>query len=461
LQDSTPTFLMVSTSKPDLPLEGLTPPTKEENLRSHIVPTWYPPGADAQDEEQKQRCPPFEWHFPRRFFIPSRIASRNSDLMEAVNDFHFAMMNDHGRNKFYLDALRKVISKDSLVVEVGTGSGLLAMICAQLGAKHVTAIEANRSLAGLARHNMRQNGLEGRVTVLNKMSTDVTEADLPHGRADVLVSEILGTLMLSESALEYMEDARLRLLKPLHNHVIPHSGVQYVTLVQCPKLDTITTARTWNGLDFSGFNALKDTVTLFFTKQIGCRVNTLDYINMTERLPLLTVDFSRDKHGEYPKEQRIRTRVKAAGTVHAAVYSWEVRSSNLSMATHLEATKDNFARDMQWGQGVQMLDDYVASEQLTMDRKSDDDGGGNAPSMPLYVEEGEVIDVVVLFADDGILMQCLVERVDAQGNAIGLEQFYDSNGSSSISSPVSEKTENNMVQAEIKKLDITEAGEKD
>jgi len=374
--------------------------------------------------------------------------------MEAVNDFHFAMMNDHGRNQFYLDALKSVITKESLVVEVGTGSGLLAMICAQLGAKHVTAIEANRSLAGLARHNMRQNGFEGRVTVLNKMSTDVTEADLPHGRADVLVAEILGTLMLSESALEYMEDARLRLLKPERNHVIPHTGIQFLTLVQCPKLDTITTARTWNGLDFSGFNALKDTVTLFFTKQLGCRLNTLDYINMTERLPLLTIDFSKDKHGKHPREKRFRTRVKTTGTIHAAVYSWEVGSRNLSMSTHLEATKENFARDMQWGQGVQMVDDYVASEQLKMDKISDKDGGGSFPSIPLHVEQGEMIEVIVVFSDDGILMQCLVERVDIQGNAIGLDKFYTSNVSSSIGSIESETSENRTVQSELKKLEI-------
>jgi len=444
---------------PDLPVQGTT--TQKEQLKTQIIPTWYPPGADAKDDKQNQKCPPFEYHFPRNFFVPSRIASRNSDLMEAVNDFHFAMMNDHGRNQFYLDALKKIITKESVVVEVGTGSGLLAMICAQLGAKHVTAIEANRSLAGLARHNMRQNGLEGRVTVLNKMSTDVTEADLPHGRADVLVAEILGTLMLSESALEYMEDARLRLLKPNHNHIIPHKGIQFLTLIQCPKLDTITSVRTWNGLDFSGFNALKDTVTLFFTKQIGCRLNTLDYINMTERLPLLTIDFSKDKHGEHPKEKRFRTRVKTTGTIHAAVYSWEVGSCDLSMSTHLEATEENFARDMQWGQGVQMVDDYVASEQLRNNNIPDQDGGSSYPSIPLHVEQGEMIEVVVLFAEDGPLMQCLVERVDIQGNAIGLEEFYSSNTCHSIGSIESDDSENRTVQTELKKLNIGERKEND
>ena len=72
----------------------------------------------------------------------------------AVNDFHFAMVNDHPRNEFFRKALTKVISPATHVLEIGTGSGLLAMIAAQLGAQHVTAIEANGHMAALAREKL-------------------------------------------------------------------------------------------------------------------------------------------------------------------------------------------------------------------------------------------------------------------------------------------------------------------
>ncbi len=56
-----------------------------------------------------------------------------------------------------------------------------------MGAKHVTAIEANSHLAEIARNNIRKNGMADRIVVLNALSSDVTAADLPHGKADVLV----------------------------------------------------------------------------------------------------------------------------------------------------------------------------------------------------------------------------------------------------------------------------------
>jgi protein arginine N-methyltransferase 7 len=391
-------------------------------------PSWYPPGADAHRalrESGEERVTEFQEEFEPHFHVASRIAERNSELIEAVNDFHFAMMNDTQRNEFYQESLRKVITPESVVVEIGTGSGLLAMICARLGAKHVYAIEANSSLAKLARANARANGLDHRITIVNKMSTEVRARDLPHGKADVLVSEILGTLLLSESALEYNEDARKRLLKP-GAAVIPRRGTQHVTLVSCPQLRSITTVSGWGGIDFSRFNALKDTSSLLFTKQVGCRFNAMDYARVTERLPVVSVDFAEDEHASHALEKRIRCRALRSGVVDAAIFSWEVTSPGrdgdgrpLQMTTHAEDTLDNFPRDMQWGQGLQLVDDHVASERL-FEEDCAARGDGCTPSVPLELEEGEEIDVVIKFAEDGVLMQCLVERIDGDGRPVGL-----------------------------------------
>jgi len=341
--------------------------TKKEERSTEAAhkPSWYPPAADEDPENENI---PFENQFDDHFHVPSRIAQVNSELIETVNDFHFAMMNDVQRNQFYYDALKAVVGTETVVIEIGTGSGLLAMISAKLGAKHVTAIEANRSLASLARYNIRKNGFEDRVTVINKMSTDVRPEDLPFGKADVLVSEILGTLLLSESALEYNEDARKRLLKK-DGSVIPGDGVQCVTLIQSEKLDLISTARNWKGLDLASFNRFRDTSSLIFTKQLGCRITHLNYKPMSLRIPIIRCDFSKGTcDAAPPRERRIRFHALETGTIHAAVYSWEVHSpiadgTKITMSTHPEDTVNQLARDMQWGQGIQLLDDYVASEE--------------------------------------------------------------------------------------------------
>ena len=50
---------------------------------------------------------------------------------------------------------------------------------------------------------------------------------LEYGDPDVLLSEILGTLLLGESALHYVSDARRRLCKPKGVTVVPEHGCQF------------------------------------------------------------------------------------------------------------------------------------------------------------------------------------------------------------------------------------------
>lgn len=370
---------------------GKGTPTPEQGIK----PAWYPPGADSKRSPEHG----FEQDFEPGFWVPRRLAGKPSELIMAVNDFHFAMMNDHPRNEFYFNSLRQVITKDSVVVEIGTGSGLLSMICCKVGARHVTGIEASQYLANLARKNIAANGFADRVSVVNAMSTEVSERDLPNGRADVLVSEILGTLLLSENALQFNADAHTRLVKR-GGHVIPRLGTQFITLVESKKLDSITSAAKWNGLDFAAFNQLKDTASLLFTKELGCRLSTLDPVSVTNRIEVFTVDFAEDQADSVPSRRVIRTRALRDAIVHAAVFSWEVYSGldkKFKMSTHAEDTVDNFERDLQWGQGLQVIEDLTGGESTALPK-------------PLRVRQGDVLEIEITIAQGGALLQCAVRR---------------------------------------------------
>ena len=135
-------------------------------------PSWLPPAADAAGEHNL-----FGRDFEEHFWVPPRLMDKSLELVETANDFHYAMVNDHPRNEFYRLALAKVVVPDTHVLEIGTGSGLLAMIAAKQGAR-VTAVEANRHMAALARSIIAANGLSDRVRVINKLSTDIVAADL-------------------------------------------------------------------------------------------------------------------------------------------------------------------------------------------------------------------------------------------------------------------------------------------
>ena len=104
--------------------------------------------------------------------------------------------------------------------------------------------------------------------MINKLSTEVKlGVDIPR-RADLLVSEILGTLMLGESALSFVADCRERLLVP-EAIIIPAAGCQYISLVESADLASITSVKGFDDVDLEGFDALQDTANLVFTKQCG------------------------------------------------------------------------------------------------------------------------------------------------------------------------------------------------
>ena len=122
---------------------------------------------------------------------------------------------------------------------------------------------------------------------------------------------------------------------------------------------------------------------------------------MSKKVSIADVDFSTDAPGFLAEEARHRIKAEKTGTIHAALMSWEVTGDDaktITMSTDPERTRDNFARDMQWGQGLQLLEDAAAA------------GSAGAP-VPFQVVEGEELDLVVRFSEDSVVVQVMLERV--------------------------------------------------
>src|SRR5690242_16313428 len=107
------------------------------------------------------------------------------------------------------EAIRRVVGPDDVVLDVGTGTGILAFFACDAGARRVYAVERQHS-ADAAAMLARQFGYADRITVLHRRSTDV---ELPE-RATVLTTETIGPLVFNEGILEIVVDARRRLLTP-------------------------------------------------------------------------------------------------------------------------------------------------------------------------------------------------------------------------------------------------------
>ena len=119
------------------------------------------------------------------------------------------MISDRVRTDAYAHALRDAVTPDSLVLDIGTGTGLFALLACRFGARHVYAVEPSDAIA-VARDIARANGYSSRITFIQKRSDRV---QLP-APVDVIVSDIRGILPMCQTSLQSIVDARCRLLAP-------------------------------------------------------------------------------------------------------------------------------------------------------------------------------------------------------------------------------------------------------
>jgi len=94
--------------------------------------------------------------------------------------FHASMLNDRRRTAGYLASIRDIVKPGDVVVDIGTGTGILAIAAVRAGARHVYAIEEAR-IARVARTLFEANGMTDHITLIRGRSTEVK---LPQ-RADV------------------------------------------------------------------------------------------------------------------------------------------------------------------------------------------------------------------------------------------------------------------------------------
>ncbi len=144
-------------------------------------------------------------------------------------DFHHSMLVDEGRTAAFRNAITTSITPGDVVVDVGSGTGVLALFAAKAGAARVYAIE-REPIIEVAREIAECNGLSETIIFVEGSSLDV---ELPE-RADVLVTETIGNIGLDEGIITFVEDARRRFLKP-DAAVIPRNVDVVASLVSVPR----------------------------------------------------------------------------------------------------------------------------------------------------------------------------------------------------------------------------------
>ncbi len=220
--------------------------------------------------------------------------------------WHVPMMNDRERNDAYDAALRAAVTPESRVLEIGTGSGLLAMMAARAGAKSVTTCEAEPAIAAAAERVIAANGFAGRIRVLAQLSTKVELEE----KADLLVSEIFSSELLAEGVLPSIADAKRRLLKP-GARVIPAAGGIVLALFGGEGAAANLHAADSAGFDLREFNRLAPRRQLIHRRDLGIEL-------LSDPVEALRFEFEREAPPP-PAARRLRVPVTRDGRCYGLV----------------------------------------------------------------------------------------------------------------------------------------------
>jgi SAM-dependent methyltransferase len=173
-----------------------------------------------------------------------------------IGSWYFSMVQDSERHRLYAEAFAATIRPGSIVLDIGAGTGLFAMMAARAGAGLVVAYERNPAVAAVARRSVARNGLSDRVKIVtgDALDAEVGE-DLPR-HADVLIWDNLANNLLGAGGVATVEHALRRLLVP-DAPVIPARAEVRVALAHYRK-PADRTMSVVEGFDLSAFNDLQE-----------------------------------------------------------------------------------------------------------------------------------------------------------------------------------------------------------
>lgn len=265
-----------------------------------------------------------------------------------VPRWHFPMLADEGRNQAYARAIAAKVRPGDIVLDIGCGAGLTAMLAARAGAKHVYTCEQQPLIAQAAEKVIKQNGLGDRITVIPKMSHNlVVGVDLPEP-ADVVVSEIVDTMLLGEGALATLVDAMHRLAKP-NARAIPERGTLKAQLVQSDELLNLWRPREAMGFKLEAFHRLANVAQITPNDLSACPMKPLGAAK-----DLFQFNFLRPSM--MPAQTTERLACTAFGTIHAVLVFFEM---DLSPGIKIS---NGLSSGGHWGRTAFLLNRPIPSE---------------------------------------------------------------------------------------------------
>ncbi|MGH8885876.1 MAG: 50S ribosomal protein L11 methyltransferase [Egibacteraceae bacterium] len=154
----------------------------------------------------------------------------SESILDWDKDFHNLLLNDHIRMVAFKAAIDETVKPGMVVLDLGTGTGILAQWALQAGAVRVYGIDLDETILATAVERIAAAGCGDRFHAIHSLSF---EAEIPE-RVDVIVSEIMGNLADNEDFIRILMDARRRFLND-GGSMLPDRVASYLVPVAAKK----------------------------------------------------------------------------------------------------------------------------------------------------------------------------------------------------------------------------------
>jgi len=290
---------------------------------------------------------------------PELMNVRGKLAASRVPLWHIPMLAHTARNEAYEAAIKAKINPGDIVLDIGTGSGLLAMMAIRAGAAHVYACELNPTIAGAARDIIDRNGFADKITLIEKHSSQIVIGqDMPE-KADLLVTEIFDNGLVGEGALPTIGHAWQALLKP-EARTIPEAATLKACVISSPHFKSYHQITEVNGFDLSPMAALAHPMGY---KDVNFDFKTSDTdMALSEAFTLFKWNFT-----EIPAQSfqtNIQFQAIQSGTANAVMMWFDLHlSDDITFSTEAPHPQDH------WREVCQMIrqpSDIHKSDNLTL-----------------------------------------------------------------------------------------------
>lgn len=246
------------------------------------------------------------------------------------------MLSDHIRTLAFAEAITAVVKPGDTVIDVGTGTGILAMFAARAGAAASWGLELT-AMADWAERLAADNGL----TAVHIRRGDAATFRSPTP-AHLVMGEFAGIFLIEEwrhyAAFCAVRDANLA----PGGAVLPRAATMYLSAIDSRRLYMDRGFGFWEapvyGLDFSAARA----------SDIGTPtryVVTADKREIIDTQPLRTFDFATGTHHDFLFETEVTFTYPGAGSFHGLIGHFD-----LDMGPGQTLTTSMAARETCWHQ---------------------------------------------------------------------------------------------------------------